>query len=843
MSSNASENDIDSDLSGESKFSRVAKWRSSIRSGIKKSKKTTQKLSKQLKNETQKALDTVQQKLPLKNFSSGTSLDNLNGNQRFQSDASSFNPRDVRDWNDNSERVFLQGAWNSQEQLDSHHCSPKKPDGIRKTHTLLASNVEHSAAMARAFVEGPQDSPMSSPRAGSERSNLSAFDADTMYDTARSQAFENNRRPAPQDVTLPNSEEDAFFPPPQTAPPPPTSPISAPTSPQNRSTPPPVPVRRCTSALSNSQPTRGHAPTRSASFRPTPPPPPPPIAEQHTTFTNPLIPEDSRPLEPPQTPVIRNYESARSGFETVDRRQFDTIDMRRQWSINHNYEEQLEHDLDTTLETSTEVWGEVDNEDSFDDESAEEYQVEEDFHEEKRDHFSKESNQYRKGDWSGLGYIELGRVSDATYLVDECKGHLMVGDQCLYVEYADTSNIKAPQDPNYHTGHSYGGPNYHKNFPTEPTDTMIVRNLDLESTEDSIRAAFQYITKKPILDIRLAKDKFTGNSRGFSFISWSSIDDCKQVLDYLQNATPKFKIDDRVVILDYANGLPGKTQDLKQQAANDAIAAATAIKTSWTDPNQLVGGAAALLKQTANQQGIAPHLTPHLYPKLPAEIGLKAPPLGMIPPIPPDQIPPQRDASGRYRKYQNPDFSMFQWMATHQMYYDPRTGLMWCVKKMQFYNQYTQQYLDWDPTQDTFVPIDHINIDAVVDQPATTGAFKTKEKKKLTQATDVQKQMESWMRQQKKSKAKPMSQAEADAIRRSKKEAHSNKFSAAGFGMSFNSSPMVQRAKSLVTQGAIDMEEENGPPAPPKMDDMFEDVPAPPPPQMPVVPAWTGNAD
>ncbi len=96
-------------------------------------------------------------------------------------------------------------------------------------------------------MNSPQDSPMSSPRAGSERSNLSAFDADTMYDTARSQAFENNRRPAPQDVTLPNSEEDAFFPPPQTAPPPPMSPISAPTSPQNRSTPPPVPVRRCTS--------------------------------------------------------------------------------------------------------------------------------------------------------------------------------------------------------------------------------------------------------------------------------------------------------------------------------------------------------------------------------------------------------------------------------------------------------------------------------------------------------------------------------------------------------------------------------------------------------------------
>ena len=42
---------------------------------------------------------------------------------------------------------------------------------------------------------------------------------------------------------------------------------------------------------------------------------------------------------------------------------------------------------------------------------------------------------------------------------------------------------------------------------------MIVRNLDMESTEDSIRAAFQYITKKPILDIRLAKDKFVSQNR------------------------------------------------------------------------------------------------------------------------------------------------------------------------------------------------------------------------------------------------------------------------------------------------------------------------------------------
>ena len=135
-------------------------------------------------------------------------------------------------------------------------------------------------------------------------------------------------------------------------------------------------------------------------MRPTPPPPPPPILDQRSALNNSRIPDDSLPLpvplESPRTLTARASEVASNGYETIDRRQFDTIDMRRQWSINHNYEDQLEHDLDTTLETSTEVWGEVDN-DSFDDESAEEYAMSEDFQEEKRDHFSKESNQYRKG--------------------------------------------------------------------------------------------------------------------------------------------------------------------------------------------------------------------------------------------------------------------------------------------------------------------------------------------------------------------------------------------------------------------------------------------------------------
>ena len=47
----------------------------------------------------------------------------------------------------------------------------------------------------------------------------------------------------------------------------------------------------------------------------------------------------------------------------------------------------------------------------------------------------------------------------------------------------------------------YSGSGAHGKFPTEPTDTMIVRNLDLNSTEKSISDAFGYITKELFIGI------------------------------------------------------------------------------------------------------------------------------------------------------------------------------------------------------------------------------------------------------------------------------------------------------------------------------------------------------
>jgi len=362
---------------------------------------------------------------------------------------------------------------------------------------------------------------------------------------------------------------------------------------------------------------------------------------------------------------------------------------------------------------------------------------------------------------------------------------------------------------------------------------MIVRGLDPGSDEKTISEAFGYITKKSIVDIRLARDRNSGQSRGFAFITWESIADCKQVLEYLQNATPKFNIEGQVVMLDYANGLPNKTHELKAKAANDAIAAAQSIKTAWTDPNSLTNGRGQLMKTAATDKGIAPHQTPHLYPHLPADIGAQAPPQGMIPPIPPDQIPPLTDQMGRYRKYPNPNYAVFQWLQTHQMYYDPSTGLMWDPNSQYFYNQYKQLYLFWDETQDTFVPIDNqqqqqhkpvmqqqqLQMQQQMPLPPDEG--------KKTKAVNIQKQMESWMKQQKKTKNKPMSADEAAEIRKQKKLEQAGKFTAGSFGSTFQS----KHAQSAALQPppVDDDIMKTPPPSPPRPESSPEHAPPPPP--------------
>lgn len=50
---------------------------------------------------------------------------------------------------------------------------------------------------------------------------------------------------------------------------------------------------------------------------------------------------------------------------------------------------------------------------------------------------------------------------------------------------------------------------------------MIVRGMNLNTTEEGVRKAFQFITNFPIQEIRFIRDN-VGKFRGFCFIKWKS---------------------------------------------------------------------------------------------------------------------------------------------------------------------------------------------------------------------------------------------------------------------------------------------------------------------------------
>lgn len=76
----------DESLDFDGKNSRASKWRSSIRAGIRKSKKTTQRVTKSIKHVQDRALESVQQHLPISPFSGlGTNRSEWSSNEGLHS--------------------------------------------------------------------------------------------------------------------------------------------------------------------------------------------------------------------------------------------------------------------------------------------------------------------------------------------------------------------------------------------------------------------------------------------------------------------------------------------------------------------------------------------------------------------------------------------------------------------------------------------------------------------------------------------------------------------------------------------------------------------------------------
>uniref|UniRef100_A0A7N9ARC0 RNA binding motif protein 5 n=1 Tax=Mastacembelus armatus TaxID=205130 RepID=A0A7N9ARC0_9TELE len=251
---------------------------------------------------------------------------------------------------------------------------------------------------------------------------------------------------------------------------------------------------------------------------------------------------------------------------------------------------------------------------------------------------------------------------------------------------------------------------------------IILRNIAPLTTVEAILTALAPYANLSSNNIRLIKDKQTGQNRGFAFVQLSSPLEASQLLTILQGLQPPLKLDGKTIGVDYAKSarkdllLPDGNRVSAFSVASTAIAAA---QWSSSQPQQSSEG---LSEYSYLQEGYTP--------------------MSQVTAV--------------------PDTSTYQYDESSGYYYDPQTGLYYDPNTHYYYNSQTQQYLYWDSEKQTYVPAStDTNAgqnDITNNGSATTGSKEPKEgkekkeKPKSKTAQQIAKDMERWAKSLNKQK-------------------------------------------------------------------------------------------
>jgi len=317
-------------------------------------------------------------------------------------------------------------------------------------------------------------------------------------------------------------------------------------------------------------------------------------------------------------------------------------------------------------------------------------------------------------------------------------------------------------------------------------------------------------------NIRLIKDKQTGQNRGFAFVQLSSPLEASQLLTILQGLQPPLKLDGKTIGVDYAKSarkdllLPDGNRVSAFSVASTAIAAAQwsssqpqqtsegvseysylqegytpmsqdyqayyqqAAGASTSQGNGILGAAPGV-KIVPTAAGVVISQSAQVYPAhlitqpavqaLPLAHQLEAKPqTGHLSGVEAVSLPvapvaaatvtaaSTLTASGQTADTAVPDTSSYQYDESSGYYYDPQTGLYYDPNTHYYYNSQTQQYLYWDSEKQTYVPA---SVDATT---AATGSKEPKEgkekkeKPKSKTAQQIAKDMERWAKSLNKQK-------------------------------------------------------------------------------------------
>ncbi|XP_046706709.1 RNA-binding protein 5 isoform X2 [Silurus meridionalis] len=337
-------------------------------------------------------------------------------------------------------------------------------------------------------------------------------------------------------------------------------------------------------------------------------------------------------------------------------------------------------------------------------------------------------------------------------------------------------------------------------------DTIILRNIAPLSTVEGIMAALAPYANLSPSNIRLIKDKQTGQNRGFAFVQLSSPLEASQLLTILQGLQPPLKLDGKTIGVDYAKSarkdllLPDGNRISAFSVASTAIAAAQwsssqpqqsvepASEYSFlqegyvpysqeyqaqfqqqggaSDPSQANGilGAAPGIKVLPAAGAVVISQGAHVYQShiisqpatqtvqpatITAAATISAPAASAVSVSATASVSPAATSTSTSDvKPCAPDTSTYQFDESSGYYYDPQTGLYYDPNTHYYYNSYTQQYLYWDSEKQAYVP-------AVDCNTASTPFKESKEKKekpKSKTAQQIAKDMERWAKSLNKQK-------------------------------------------------------------------------------------------
>ncbi|KAK7155813.1 hypothetical protein R3I93_010465 [Phoxinus phoxinus] len=381
-------------------------------------------------------------------------------------------------------------------------------------------------------------------------------------------------------------------------------------------------------------------------------------------------------------------------------------------------------------------------------------------------------------------------------------------------------------------------------------DTIILRNIAPQSTVEAILSALAPFANLSPGNIRLIKDKQTGQNRGFAFVQLASPLEASQLLTILQGLQPPLKLDGKTIGVDYAKSarkdllLPDGNRVSAFSVASTAIAAAqwsssqpqqsveptseySYLQEGYVsysqeyqayyqqqggavDPSQANGilGAAPGVKVLPAAAGVVISQTAQVYQPTTQTLQIdgKAQPItaGSTISTPAVSATSTATATSQENQATVPDTSSYQYDESSGYYYDPSTGLYYDPNTHYYYNSQTQQYLYWDGEKQAYVPALDANNAAqnASSTPQKEGKEK-KEKPKSKTAQQIAKDMERWAKSLNKQKEnfkgsfQPVSQEE-------RKEA-----AAADAGFTLFEKKQAGALERLVTEASKATEEES----------------------------------